>query len=172
MLRELDGATAAHIFGKNQQGQRGIDIRVQLEDGTRCAGQCKAYSKFDKSDLTALIKEFRIHLDFWKTQRLRRFIVLVGCEVDDRFVQEDLDTYRTEFIAHEIEIELWDSREIERRLRTHPDLVRAHLPEWAFERICGSALIGDLHQATQPSISPSFLEELGLESSDQLDQIR
>jgi len=180
LCRRLPNVESANRFGKNQQGQRGIDILIKLEEREDCwAVQCKAYKSFSKQHLIATVRDFRNNLSYWRKKKLSRFVILIGCELDDRFAQEKLEEFQEEFTEHGVAIEIWDSDEIARRLHPFPSIVKSFFPsypEYWLERIC------DVKENLVETEIPSHIgleeklrstvDELGGLRNAQLDEIR
>lgn len=180
LLREQPGVKSARLFGHNQQGQKGIDVIIELTDKDECwAAQCKAYASYSKGDFEKAVNEFRRHLKYWKKQNLSRFIVFVGCGLVDRFVQEELKLAEAEFAKEGINVEIWDSDEIARRLKPFPLIVKKAFPShtaiW-LETICDiKEPIVSVEEATwtedQKQLQ-SLVDELGGLRNAELDNIR
>ncbi len=180
LWRSLPNVESANRFGKNQQGQRGIDILIKLEKRKDCwAVQCKAYKSFSKQNLIATVRDLRNNLSYWRKKKLSRFIILIGCEFDDRYAQEQLEEFQKEFSDHGVAIEVWDSDEIARHLHPFPSLVKSFFPsypEYWLERICD--VKENLVETEIPSHTGieerlrSTVDELGGLRDAQLDEIR
>ncbi len=139
VLREDPAVKACIVYGKNGQGQFGIDLEAPLRSGGTWTGQSKAYENFTRSNLCDAAEEFWKHRARWKARGAKRFIVIVGCCVDNTKVWDEVRSQRERFEREGIEFELWDSRELVTRLRPHRSIVERHCRvDWA-EIICGTA---------------------------------
>ena len=129
----------SQVYGRNGQSQRGIDVLAQLkgQQGIE-VGQCKCWAKVTAPRIKKTTDKFLPHLDHWKSLRTTRFVLFAACATDDTKVQDQILVERERFRMVGIGYEVWDARKLHRKLRPHPDVVRAHCGEQWVETICGS----------------------------------
>src|SRR5437660_12911660 len=72
------------VYGRSGQVQRGIDIQAPLRNGPGIdVGQCKAWAKPSAQEIQKATEEFLPHLSYWREQGLKKFVLFIGCAVDD-----------------------------------------------------------------------------------------
>lgn len=136
-----DGVKSCGIFGERGQKQYGIDLIAPLggSDANDVA-QCKCYTDITPAQIVTASDEFLKYLDYWKSFKVRRFVLIVACAMDRCQQQEELQRQRRRFTEHGIEYEWWDARSLRQRLAPHPDIIRLYFPvphEYWVELICG-----------------------------------
>lgn len=115
------------VYGRNGQAQRGIDIEAPLRAGNGLhVGQCKAWGEPTPAKVREATKEFLPDARYWCERGLKRFILLIGCAVDDTKTQDQLRRETARFRHFGIEYEWWDARILKRKLRPYPHIVRNH----------------------------------------------
>ncbi len=133
----------SQVYGRNGQMQRGIDVLAIKAVGSGVdVGQCKCWEGETTADkIHDATDEFLSHLDHWKRQGLKRFILFAACPADDTKVQDQILVEALRFKEHGIAYEFWDARKMHRELRPYPHVVRTHMGEKWVPEICGSAAI-------------------------------
>jgi len=129
---------ACREYGINGQAQHGIDLIADRKDGGTDVAQCKCERDFTTAKIRAASLEFLKYLGLWKSRGVRRFIVLVGSEVNQRQRQEEILEQTKEFKEqHGISYELWPSTRIVNKLRPYRGIVSQHLNPALAETLCG-----------------------------------
>src|SRR6266436_182096 len=73
------------VYGRNGQDQKGIDILAPLRDTTGVhVAQCKAWAKPSPKEIRDASTGFLADLEFWRAQNLKKFILVMGCRLDDQ----------------------------------------------------------------------------------------
>ena len=131
--------SACREYGTPGQRQHGVDLIADRKDGGTDVVQCKCERDFPPAKIREASSEFLQHLDFWRSRDVRRFILLVGSEVDQTQRHAEILKQTLAFRDHYgISYELWPSISIVNKLRKHRGIVSQHLnPGWA-EILCGS----------------------------------
>jgi tetratricopeptide (TPR) repeat protein len=142
VLREDPAVSDCHIYGKNGQGQFGIDLEASLHTDGCWTAQCKAYEELTWTELRDAADEFWKHRARWKERGAKRFIVLVGCGVVNTKVWDQVQQQKEKFKYEGLEFDLWDSRELVSRLKSHRSIVERHCKVGWAEVICGTASTG------------------------------
>lgn len=177
MLREDAAVKECHIYGKNGQGQFGIDLEAPLHAGGCWTGQCKAYEELAWTDVRDAADEFWKNRARWKERGAKRFIVLAGCGVEKTKVWEQVRVEKERFAQEGMDFDLWESRELATRLRPHRSIVERYCTfHWA-EIVCGTASAGVAITSTQKagrmsSLALPFVEEIGELRDQRLTEIR
>src|SRR6056297_2487869 len=83
LIREEPDIVSVGKYGTRGQKQYGIDVYGDLINGQGIiVGQSKAYEEFDEDNLDQVIDGFFREIDFWRDKKVRKFILLVGCEIE------------------------------------------------------------------------------------------
>ena len=129
---------SCHEYGINGQGQHGANLVANRNGGGVDVVQCKGVKHFPPAKIKAASDEFIQHLELWRSRDVRRFIVLVGSEVNNARQQAEILKQRSKFRQkYGVDYELWPSTTIINKLRAYRGIVSQHLdPGWA-ERLCG-----------------------------------
>ena len=103
-------------------------------------GQCKAWEEPSAKEIKKATEEFLPHAKFWQDQGLKKFILLIGCSVDDKKSQDQLREETGKFKAVGIDYEWWDARVLRRKLRPYAHIVRNHCEpaDYWVDFICGT----------------------------------
>jgi hypothetical protein len=136
-----EGIATCEIYGRPGQAQKGIDLLASRDDGESTeVGQCKAYESFSVSKIIDASNEFFEYWGFWKDKKIRRFILFVGCPLDDPKALDELQTQRARFQQVGILYEAWSARTLVTRLRPHRAIAERHIhsPE-IVNNICGGS---------------------------------
>jgi tetratricopeptide (TPR) repeat protein len=167
------------VYGRSGQSQRGVDILAELRDGTGLdVGQCKAWKAPSATEIHQATEDFLPHIQFWKEQRLKKFILIIGCTLEDTKSQDQLRVELARFRALGFGYEWWDAQTLRRKLQPFPHIVSDYCvpPNYWVEVICGKSATGveGLGAGLKAIATPQ--EVLVLELSDsrneQLDAIR
>jgi tetratricopeptide (TPR) repeat protein len=137
-----EGIATCEIYGRRGQGQRGIDLLASCDDGESTeVGQCKAEKKFSVAKIINASDEFFKYWEFWKDWNIRRFILFVGCPLDDPNEQNEIKKQRKRFRKVGIQYEAWGARTLVTRLRPHRAIAERHIPSREIvDNICGPSL--------------------------------
>jgi tetratricopeptide (TPR) repeat protein len=134
-----NGIATCEIYGRRGQAQKGIDLLASCDDGESTeVGQCKAEKSFSVSKIIAASEEFFEYWEFWKEKKVRRFILFVGCPLDDPKVLDEVQTQRARFQKVGIGYEVWSARTLVTRLRPHRAIAERHIRSREIvDNICG-----------------------------------
>jgi tetratricopeptide (TPR) repeat protein len=136
--------------------------------------QCKACESNVLKHLRKAVEDFLPHLEFWKDKGVEKFIVAVGCGVDETRALDAKREYEAQFNARGLTFELWDSSEIRRQLRPMRLVVEQFLPR-LLNDICGTpspVFLSPVASGSAFSLSPALITELGTTHHKRLDEIR
>lgn len=106
--------------GIKGQGQQGIDIFAQHDDGTYSVYQCKKYKHFYKNNLDKAVAEFRKGKYFSSS---KRFFICVACELNRTQIQDAFEDHRISLKKDNIELIKWDKIQISRILKQYKQIV-------------------------------------------------
>lgn len=134
------------VYGVRGQRQKGIDLVAQrrANDGIEVV-QCKCFKKITPAKIKIASKDFLDHWPTtWQTQKVKRFILAVACDLSDTKLQDEILTQTQRFRDLGLQYEAWSAHEIQTRLTPHPAIVARHLhPEDVWVRlVCGPANLG------------------------------
>jgi len=172
--------TRCNVYGRNGQRQRGIDILAINDDGSGVdVGQCKCW---EGSTTAANIKEasddFLPHLEHWRQQGLKRFILFAACPTEDVKLQDQILVETRRFKERGVHYECWDAQKLQQELRPHPHIVWMHMQDEHWVRaLCGPAVVsGDAatHAGTAAIVRRQGLLVLDLasERGKELEEVR
>lgn len=143
LIREEPDVKGGGKYGTRGQKQYGIDVYGELTNGQGIiVGQSKAYEEFDEDDLDKVAEDFFEEIDFWKDEEVKKFILLVGSEIERTQVADKQREVRKLFEDEGIEFEIWDAIEIEKRIGKAENcqhFVKTYIPEYTnvyTDRIC------------------------------------
>jgi tetratricopeptide (TPR) repeat protein len=137
-----EGIATCEIYGTRGQAQKGIDLLASCNDGEATeVGQCKAEKSFSVSKIINASDEFFEHWEFWKDWNIRRFILFVGCPLDDPKEQNEVKKQRARFRKVGIKYEAWGARTLVTRLSPHRTIAERHISSREIvDNICGRSL--------------------------------
>lgn len=128
------------IYGKRGQAQHGIDVLAHRVNGDGIeVGQCRCYEHFTLGKIRTASDEFFAHWDHWSSKDVRRFILFVACDLNNRNQQDEITKQKTRFANVSITYEAWSAAKIANKLRPYPGIVKTYLvppAQWA-DIICG-----------------------------------
>lgn len=159
------GISTCEIYGTPGQTQDGIDLLARREDGDGVeVGQCKCYQRFPPAEIRKASAEFlKHHRDVWASQKVRRFILFVACELNSTKQQEEITKQTRDFAELGIRYEAWSAPKIRNALGPHRDIVTRYIPDRYWVRdICGdpeTSTPGGLAAQNQQAIIYAALAE-------------
>jgi|GEM_PF-1675914 len=137
-------------YGLRRQEEKGVDHVAQRKGGNgKEVGQSKRYKEFNEKNLKDAVKPFFDHIEYWKKQEVRRYILFVACDIQRTQVHEEKEVQRKRFKDEGIEFELWSGRDIQRELGPHRNIVERYVDSKEIvDIVCGTS---------QPDVSVSNL---------------
>ncbi len=143
LLYQEPNVATCDIYGHKGEAQDGVDLLAYREqqDGVEL-GQCKCYKNFPKFLIQQACDEFFRYWPRWEGENVRRFILMVGCDLSKRPQLEEIANQKRRFAGHNIEFEAWSSRTLVNKLAPHPAIVARFLDpaQYWVERICGHSM--------------------------------
>jgi hypothetical protein len=135
------GIGTCDVYGKRGQRQQGIDLLARRQKSSDIeVGQCKCYQDITASQITEASDEFFKHIEHWREQKVKRFVLFVACDLDDTKQQKAIQEEIKRFEAHNIVCEAWSATKLRQELAPHPDIVSRYIrSQDIVENICGSA---------------------------------
>jgi hypothetical protein len=123
--------------------------------------ECKRYNNFPPAKIRDASEEFLEHLEYWQQQRVKRFILIVACDLDRTQQQDEICNQREYFAQFGIEYEAWSARTLKLKLAPHRDIVERHIPTpyWV-ENICGSEVHSSHVSIEEPTETQSILRTM------------
>lgn len=165
-------------YGIPGQHQNGIDLLALVRPTGIEVAQCKCESSFSVRKIRKAADEFFKYWPHWKDQNIRRFILIVACEVDRTELQDELLRQRTRFGTFGISYEIWGATTIRNKLRPHRTIATNYLDsEEIVNAICGppvesaSAAAGISLVAHRLGIFATELEEMRGEELESLREL-
>lgn len=154
--------TISRLYLGAGQKQDGIDIFCYqvLENEATCI-QCKLHTDFTATDLSNAVTEF---VGGAWLEKSKEFIICIQQEIhENRKLFEEYERQRSSLLEKNVEFRLWDASELDRMLRTKPQLVyeffdRGVSPNWV-RSFCGDIyadeLISKAQQVPAPKVYPA-----------------
>jgi hypothetical protein len=138
ILAEDQAVRTCDQYGIAGKTDHCIDLLAPLKDQEGIiVAQCKAKKNFSASAVKAVSRAFFKHWNsHWQNKNVKRFILMVACDLQDTDVAAQLILQQAKFAQHGITYEWWSNSSIVTRLRPHPEIVNRYLPYW-LEHICG-----------------------------------
>ena len=139
VFSEEPGIATCNVYGTRGQKQHGIDLLAHCDDGIHIeVVQCKCYEKFPPPKIKEASDEFLKHIDYWRSHKVKRFILLVSCELTETKQQQEILAQKQRFVNDGIQYEVWSASILRNKLGPHPEIVYRYLKsqEWV-EKICG-----------------------------------
>lgn len=131
VLRDVEGLRDPRIYGDAGQRQMGIDLVARDADGSGVALQSKQVNQFGPARIKAAVDAFRTTV---RPFRVDRFIIGVSREVRTTTAIDRLRELQAEL--EPIVLELWDARELSRRLKGAPEIVIDFFGRQVAEAFC------------------------------------
>lgn len=181
------GIATCGIYGIPGQPQYGIDLLAHQAngDGTE-VGQCKCCENFPPEKIRDASDEFfKYWDDYWSKEKVKRFILLVGSDLNTRQRQDEIIKQIKRFANYGIKYEAWDAAQLRNKLRLHPGIVSSYCtpPDHWVQAICGSgsAQLSNMGNPKQTSIivdgallnqNIKLAERLSTDTERDLEQMR
>ncbi len=139
MFYEPDVVTCS-IYGIRGESQDGIDLLAHRKNGDGIeVGQCKCYEDFPPREIReASNKFFKYWKKHWSKENIRRFILFVACDLNQRMRQDEILRQKKRFRRYKIVYEAWPASAIRDKLRSRRDIVTIYFKEdYWIRAICG-----------------------------------
>ena len=135
---EQPGIEYCNQYGNRGQSQHGIDLLAPCtgNDGIEVA-QVKRYKKLTTALMKSASDKFFESWDKWKTENVKRFVLVVACSATDKNFQDELLLQRNRFKRYGIEYQLWDDAIIRDKLRSKRHIAHDYLPDPWVKIVCG-----------------------------------
>lgn len=141
LLCEEPGVASCDVYGIRGQRQYGIDLLAYRENGDGIeVGQCKCYQDFPPAKIREASGEFFSNFDNrWSKENVRRLILFVACDLEERQQQDEISEQRRRFKLVGITYEAWSAATIRNKLRPNPGIVSTYCvpAEYWVPTICG-----------------------------------
>jgi hypothetical protein len=160
LSKYVEGARRAEEFGRNGQGQDGIDVHGFFDDGSVTAYQCKRVERFTVAILDSAVTEF---LEGENPNDATRFVVVTSASALDTGVTNRLTELQR--LHRQLIIELWGREHISDALRDQYQVVRRHFGQPNASAFCDSVplpIAADTEQFDADSILRGPVESLNL----------
>ncbi|MDX2186391.1 MAG: hypothetical protein SFV32_05635 [Opitutaceae bacterium] len=170
------GVARCDIYGIRGQRQDGIDLLAYCQNGRNIeVVQCRCYRVFGVTELEVAIYDFLKHYKRWKSEKVRRFVVVTSASVSDRHTQDAILAARKKFREKKIIFDVWGDTVLCCKLESHRSAVqRIYGPDGA-NWICGPVPETAAWQAAERLVrehASNAIVELENERSAQLEGLR
>lgn len=138
---EQKEVATCQLYGLRRQEEKGVDHVAQRKGGNgKEVGQSKRYKNFSERDLGKAVKPFFDHIEHWKKQEVRRYILFVACDIQRTQVHEEKEVQRNRFKDEGIDFELWSGRDIQRKLSPYRNIVERYVDSKEIvDIVCGTS---------------------------------
>jgi tetratricopeptide (TPR) repeat protein len=129
------------LHGTRGQTEKGVDHVAQRKRGNgKEVGQSKSYKNFSERDLGKAVKPFFDHIEHWKKQEVKRYILFVACDIQRTQVHDEKEIQYNHFKDEGIDFELWSGRDIQRELGPYRNIVARYVDSKEIvDVVCGTA---------------------------------
>ncbi|MFB8023873.1 restriction endonuclease [Streptomyces rubiginosohelvolus] len=118
VVREVEGAFEARIYGRRGQKQQGIDVVGFFDDEKARVYQAKDYKKYTAAYLEKAVKDFTTGSRPFESEHL---IVMTTADVSDTKIDDKLHDLRK--ANSQLKIDLWGRQQLSDKLATHSRIV-------------------------------------------------
>ncbi len=116
-------------YGRSGQTQFGIDILgIQAATGEIVAVECKRRDKISLRLLKSIINKFWQNKERWIKEGVRRFIICIAADIQDRHINDFWLQEATRFRQVNIVLEIWSARTLANKISQLPDIRRKFFP--------------------------------------------
>jgi hypothetical protein len=131
LVREIEGAYEARIYGRRGQAQEGIDVVGFFDEQKARVYQSKHYETFTANDLKKAVEKYAEGGRPFQSDHL---IVVTTADVSDKKIEDKLAALRE---AHaDFKICLWGQQQLSEKLYGHPRIVRRFFGPATAEVFC------------------------------------
>jgi hypothetical protein len=131
VVREVEGAWEARVYGRRGQAQQGIDVAGLFDGQKPRVYQAKRYGHFAVADLTAAVT---IYAQGNRPFGADHLVIVTSADVSDTKLDDELDRLRRQH--SDLKIELWGCRQLSDKLVDHPRIVRRFFGEATADLFC------------------------------------
>lgn len=142
IFEEEPEVVTCNVYGVRGQLQRGVDLIAHRAGGDGVElSQCKCVATFGPADIRRVSDEFFDHWSYWSQKSVRRFVLIVACDLSNTNDQNEILAQSARFFAAGVDYEVWSGSTITNKLRPHPGIVWHYMahPELWVKIICGRA---------------------------------
>jgi len=107
-------------YGVAGEEQEGIDIFARDKEGKYSTYQCKRWKKFTPSNITQIIEDFQKGKFYPKSHR---FVICTSLPLNTTTLQNRIEEEKDKLAERNIQLIKWDSVQLNRILKKHPDIV-------------------------------------------------
>lgn len=141
LLEHEPGIETCEQYGVPGETQYGIDLLGHHRaGGSATVGQCKCCRVFKAANIKAAVDDFLDYWDtWWKKRGIKRFILMVACDLKERASQEQIRTEKVRLKGLGVLFDVWSRGTLISRLAPWPEIVVAHFSPAAYwiEQITG-----------------------------------
>jgi hypothetical protein len=146
------------LYGREGQGQKGIDIYSRVGGGKYHCWQAKNHKKYSASKVKKAVDDFMA--GDW-AKRSTRFVLCVSAGLDDTKVQDEIETQCKRLQAEGIELLSYDGLELSDKLREHPRIIDNFFGRDWLEAFLGKDVADSLRRKVQAWRVCELLNSLG-----------
>jgi tetratricopeptide (TPR) repeat protein len=129
---------SCEIYGTRGQGQRGVDLLASRRIDSKIeVGQCKRRTVLTAAHVRAASKKFFEHWEYWKSQSVRRFILIAACDISSRKLQDAIARQKQVFRKKRITFEAWGVNDLNGKLLPFRQIVQNFYGPDIADVICG-----------------------------------
>ncbi|MGW7519531.1 hypothetical protein ACWGJ2_28455 [Streptomyces sp. NPDC054796] len=134
VVREVEGAFEARIYGRRGQKQNGIDVAGFFDGEKARVYQAKDYARYTAADLEQAVKAFvKGSRPFGSVH----FVVMTTADVSDTKIDDKLHELRR--ANPQLTINLWGRQQLTDKLEGHPRVVTRFFGAETARLVCGAS---------------------------------
>ena len=157
------------VYGLQGETQFGIDLLATRKDSDELeTAQCKCYENFPPAKIRKACDEFLKHFDYWSQRNVKKFILMVACDLSKANRQEQIIKQKQRFANLGLEFETWSSAHIKTKLAPHRRLVNEYLGDYWVPLICGETSASPQLELNQGSHASQIIFDASLDQIDRL----
>lgn len=147
----------AILYGRSGQKDFGVDIvSFKKDSNSLILVQCKRWKKCTPYKLKTTIQEFFRHWERWSLLNPTKYILCIGCEIDDYKTVDELIIGKKKFEEKNMRFELWTAMTLQRKLSRQQKITRKYIRNKYWQNI----ILGEFSEKE----NLNFLYSLDLEN--------
>lgn len=125
------------LFENKGVAQFGCDFYLNLKNGNKIVGSCKAHEKPVKKDIVGAAEEFIKYWDSkWKNQNVEKYVLCLAANARSQIRQKHIKTVKAKIQKLGIACEVWSQKSLIEFCRPHTGIVRHFLSDVWVEVLC------------------------------------
>ena len=129
------------LFEKKGVAQFGCDFYLNLKNGNKIVGSCKAHEKPAKKDIVGAAEEFISFWESkWKNENVEKYVLCLAANARSQIRQKHIKTVKAKIQNLGIACEVWSQKSLIEFSRPHTGIVRHFLSDVWVGVLCDTQL--------------------------------